>query len=162
MPRYKKPASEIILSGQAEYRPQRYSGQNLSLGIPLEGYPLPPKGTTAKGKKMWSNTIIPLIDMGVISMTDVASMEEMLCIYQELQTAKDALKRYDKNNPEWFLDSSTINTRQRLSKVYLTSLDSWMKISGKYGLTPSDRRNLPQSYDGKEEEELDPLAEIGL
>lgn len=115
---------------------------NNSEGIPLDGCPVPPKGTTKKGKKFWEATVVGLYNMGMLSTTDLPGLESMLYAYEELVICQDQLKTFDKLHAG---EDPALYAKDRgyLHRQYITAQSEFTKLLGRFGCTPSDRTRLP-------------------
>ena len=161
MGRPRSPYQHLELNGLTTKNKNHYEmlHYNPTEGIPLEGIPVCPRGTTKRGKKFWNTTIPYLCQIGVLSYTDLAQMEALLFSYEALQKSIDDLRQWD--SIEHTLDRDNILARKNLVTTYNISQTNFNTLASKFGMTPSDRTKLPIiSY--KEEKEEDPLSMLGL
>ena len=155
MGRYCKPQVLAELSG---IKPQTSYEVNPTKGIQLDGIPLPPKGTTRKGKQFWEATVPALFAMGMLSTTDLAELEALLFSYEELQESISKLRAFDKEH-KGDLTEATARARGYMHRQYTASQANFNTLSARFGLTPVDRTRLP--IIGQEDDKgKDPLAQL--
>ena len=154
MARPRATGQHLILSGQADRKPMKYSKYNLTEGIlPAEGTEIiAPKGLSKLAKKGWETTVPALLQMRSLSVTDFVNLEQLFLTYDEVITIRKQLKEYDKNHST---DDDYIPKRKALSTMLNNTLQTFISLSSRYGMTPADRTRLPQSEPTVEE--TDPL-----
>lgn len=158
-------AAQLKASGLAQFNRQFYEDEikfNVTAGVPLEGIPLPPRGTSAKGKEFWNTTIPALCKMGTLSYTDVAQMENLLTAYEVLLKSQAELKAWDSQKHELTIEDA--KARKIFLQNYTLAQDSFNALSRAFGLTPVDRTRLPQLQEDSKlsNKKDDPLEALGL
>lgn len=151
----KKPAAILELSGMIKRQPSRYKDMNLSEGVPVEASAIiPPKGISAQAKKAWDTMVPPLLQMRMLSETDLIQLDNLIRTYDELLLIRKKIKEYDKDYS--FDDPDYIKNRVKLSGWLNNTQTTYTKLSSLFGLTPVDRTRLPRLPEEEPEAE-DPL-----
>ena len=157
MPRARGTASHLILSGQTDRKPQRYSNYNLTEGVlPPEGTSIvAPKGLSKTAKKAWNVTVPALLQMKSLSVTDFVQLENLFITYDELLTARKAIAEFDKTHS--MEDKDYLDKRRKLNIWFNNTQCTFTNLAARFGMTPSDRTRLPM--DGGDDDK-DPLEVI--
>lgn len=156
----RKPARQSLLSGQVDFRPARFAKYNLTDGVPVDAVTIkPPKEYSKETKKAWNVTVPALLQMKVLSETDLVNLGLMFNAYEEIVSAKRAISEFEQASTNRASDEY-INRRKKLNTWLLTSMQTFINYSSRYGMTPSDRTKLPMFGGDEKEEEEDPLDVI--
>lgn len=157
MARPRATASHLELTGQDVLKPQKYSSYNMTKGVVVDAVDLkPPKELSKEAKKGWNATVPALLQMQALSETDLVSLSNLFTIYDDIVSAKQAIKELDKLHLDITSDEY-INKRRKLSGWLTTSVNSFTSIASRFGMTPTDRTRLPIFSEEEEEEGEDPL-----
>lgn len=158
MSRPRGTASHLILSGQTERKPQKYSKYNLTQGVlPPEGASIvAPKGLSKTAKKAWNVTVPALLQMKSLSVTDFVQLENLFITYDELLTVRKAMEDFDKTHS--LADSDYIEKRKKLNAWFNNTQATFTTLASRFGMTPADRTRLPM--DSGDDRDKDPLEVI--
>lgn len=157
MSRPRGTASHLILSGQTERKPQKYSKYNLTEGvIPTDGTIVAPKGLSKTAKKAWNVTVPALLQMKSLSVTDFVQLENLFITYDELLTVRKAMADYDKEHT--IAESDYIEKRKKLNTWFNNTQATFTTLASRFGMTPADRTRLPM--DSEDDGNKDPLEVI--
>lgn len=156
MSKSRAPARHVELSGLAKHNKHIYEQRNNTDGIvPKDGSIVAPKGLSKPAKKAWDITVNALLAMRTLSVTDFVQLENLFMVYDELLKARKALKEFDNIPPNEEEDPvKRITARRKLSSWFLDTQSAFNILAGKFGMTPSERTNLPK---GDIDESKDPL-----
>jgi len=159
MSRPRSPAKHVELNGLAKHNKHVYEQRNNTDGIvPKDGSLVAPKGLSKTAKKAWDITVSSLLEMRVLSVTDFVQLENLFMVYDELLRARKALKDFDNTKPEEGEDPfKRIAARRKLSSWFLDAQSSFNILAGKFGMTPSERTNLPKGDNDDTKDPLDTL-----
>ena len=155
MARPRATGKHIELSGLVDKKKKYKTEYNLTEGIiPSEGTQLiAPKGLSKLAKKGWDCTVPALLQMKSLSVTDFVNLEQLFLTYDEVINIRKQIKEFDKTHS--IADDDYIPKRKALSSMLNNTLQTFISLSSRYGMTPSDRTRLPQEEPTAEE--TDPL-----
>lgn len=148
----------LILSGQNEKKPKRYSSYNLVPGevIPKDVTLHPPKGYEKATKKAFKMITSNLIAMGALSEQDIPAlyiMTDALNDYYKYEALLNLLDSTADVNSDDYL-----NKRDKLMRRKNEASDRFYRWTSRFGITPTERSKIfIQSTYGKDEDPLDIL-----
>lgn len=148
-------ARQLELSGLNKIQKARYAAYNFTDGVPITDI-APPPGLLSETKDAFKLTVSALLQMKVLSQTDVVSLYEMFYAVNEVEKARKAIAKFDKEFPD-LTDKELINQRRTLNSWYMTSIKQAQSLAREFGLTPSSRTGLPMNQDDSDKGK-DPLG----
>lgn len=153
-------AKQLELSGLNKIQKARYAAYNFTDGVPITSIN-PPPGVLAETKEAFKITVSALLQMKVLSQTDVVSLYELFYCVNETYKAKKAIAKFDKEHPV-LMDKELINQRRTLNSWFMASIKEAQSLAREFGLTPSSRTGLPLNQDDsdKGKDPLDQLLQV--
>ena len=160
MPRPRATAKQLKTSGLLKRNPSYYDNYNLTEAVPVKATAIEPvKSWETETKAAFSTTTVPLLQMKALSETDLVQLRNLFDIYNEIVLAKRAIKKFDKDNPDYLEDLKKIQARRTLNAWFNTTTQTFIKLAGDYGLTPVARTRLGHTEDVKDEDPLDVILQ---
>ena len=162
MPRPRATAQHLDITGQKILKPQKYSKYNMTNGIVVDAVEIkPPRELSKEAKKAWNVTVPALLQMKVISETDLVSLGNLFTIYDEIVSAKKAIAKLEKQNLDITSDEY-IDKRKKLNGWLSLSIKTFISNASRFGMTPSDRTRLPIFNEDEELKEAEDPLDIML
>lgn len=152
--RPRKPIENLQLEGT--YRADRHKnvGDSKAIALPKDTVLEAPAQYSAKTKKCWEAIVPTLIVQGILSESDLPSLDLMFQSYEEFLKAKAAIKKFDKEHPD-LLEKEVIDNRKKLNAWLSQSINDFNKIAARFGIMPSERVKSMNTDSKKKEDPLE-------
>src|SRR5690554_5390457 len=125
-----RPPKPIKLHKAAgSYRRDRHGG---ALDITTSGAPVKPSGLGEHGDRLWESVVTPLVEVGVATEVDTASLAGMCEWYQRYRDCADVLDRTAPDDRSAY--RLTIQTRM--------CWQTFESMASQFGLSPASRARL--------------------
>lgn len=157
MPRARSTKEYLELTGkinnQKQYKDLAPS-KGLPTSIPTDAALKCPTKYCKRTKDAWHAIVPSLTVLGVLNVQDLAALEMMFSAHEQYVKAEEALRKYmaTEFDPSNF---TSVKHMRTLSTVMNESISTFIKVSTKFGITPTERTKLVFN---SEEKEKDPLS----
>ena len=113
-----------------------------------------------KVREQWKVTVSNLIDLEIVTLQDLPSLEQGFIILEEFHRVKNSLDEIRaQSEAEIITDDDTLTTIVKLQKSLTNLSNTYNSILGKFGVTPTERAKMEWGH-LKEQESKNPIEAL--